>query len=42
MNLVPFSLYDQFAKNGCKYDVAKPYNNSEACEPLENQVNNLI
>lgn len=34
-NLVPPSLYAQFLKNGCKYNVARPANNPPACSDLE-------
>lgn len=42
MNIIPFSLYAEFAANGCKYNVAKTDNNVPKCADLEIQVNNLI
>lgn len=41
-NLIPYSLFQQFGMHDCRYDVAKPYNNSDICRQLENQANDLI
>jgi len=30
-NIIPQSLYDQFAENNCRFDVGNPYNNSIKC-----------
>ncbi len=42
MNLIPKSLFDQFDKNGCVWNVAKPANNPAICDELDGQVQTLI
>jgi len=42
MDLIPKSLYDQFAANDCKFNVGNPYNTSEACKALQTTVSSLI